>query len=75
LHGNALTIHIHDPGRWRPAPLIDPAVVLSAEQQLRLGVAGALDAWPQIVRIGMPQIQQMIVDGVGVDIDKAGTGR
>jgi hypothetical protein len=55
--------------------VIDPAVVLSAEQQLRLGVVGALDAGPQIVRIGMPQIQQMIVDGVGVDIDKAGMGR
>jgi hypothetical protein len=55
--------------------VIDPAVMLSAEQQLRLGVVGALDAWPQIVRIGMPQIRQMIVDGVGVDIDKAGTGR
>jgi hypothetical protein len=55
--------------------VIDLAVMLSTEQQLRLGVVGALGAWPQIVWIGMPQIRQMIVDGVGVDIDKAGTGR
>jgi hypothetical protein len=72
LHGNALPIHIHDPGRRRPGPVIDLAVMLSTEQQLRVGVAGAVDAGPQVVRIRMPQIQQMIVDGVGVDIDKAG---
>jgi len=74
LHGNALTIHIHDPGRWRPAPVIDLAVMLSTEQQLRVGVAGAVDAGPVVVRVGAPQIQQSIVDGVGVDIDEPGLG-
>jgi hypothetical protein len=32
LHGNAFTIHIHEPSRWRPAPVINPPVVLSTEQ-------------------------------------------
>ncbi len=39
-----------------------------------LGVAGALDAWPAVVRIGLPQIRQIVVDGVGVDIDEPWVG-
>ena len=74
LHGNVLTIHIHDPGRRRPAPVVDPPVMLSTEEQLRVGVAGAVDAGPVVVRVGTPQIRQPIVDGVGVDIDEPGLG-
>jgi hypothetical protein len=54
--------------------VIDPAVVLSTEHQVRLGVVGAVDAGPAVVRIGAPQIRQIIVDGVGVDIDEACAG-
>jgi hypothetical protein len=35
---------------------------------------GALDARPAVVRIGAPQVGQIIVDGVGVDIDEACAG-
>ena len=54
--------------------MIDPTVRLSTEQQVRLGITGAVDAGPEVVRIGEPKIQQLIVDGVGVDIDEAGVG-
>jgi hypothetical protein len=50
--------------------VIDQAVLLSTEHQVRLGVAGAVDAGPAVVRVGAPQIRQVIVDGVGVDIDE-----
>jgi hypothetical protein len=49
--------------------LIDPAVGLPTEQQVRLGLAGAIDAGPTIVRVGAPQVGQIGVDGVGMDID------
>jgi len=70
LHGNALTIHIGESGLGRPAPVIDPAVVQSTEHQLCLAISGVLDAGPEVVRIGGPQIRQILVDGVGVDIDE-----
>ena len=44
------------------------------DEQVRLGLAGALDAGPAVVRIGAPQVGQIIVDGVGVDIDEALVG-
>jgi len=69
-----LTIHIGESGLGRPAPVIDSAVVLSTEQQVCLGLAGVLDAGPEVVRTGSPQIRQILVDGVGVDIDEAGAG-
>lgn len=54
--------------------MIDATVLLSAEQQNRLGLADPLDAGPQVVRIGRAQIRQGLIDGVGVDIDEAGAG-
>jgi hypothetical protein len=54
--------------------VIDPAVVLSAELQVRLGLACPLDTRPEVVRVGLPQIRQIRVDGVGVDIDRANAG-
>jgi hypothetical protein len=75
LHPNAFVVHIDEPSRCRPAPVIDPAVVLPAEQQTRFGLAGAVDAGPVVVRIRTSQIRQIIVDGVGVDIDEACAGR
>ena len=54
--------------------MIYPTVGLSTEQQVRLGITGAVDAGPEVVRIGAPKIQQLIVDGVGVDTDEAGVG-
>jgi len=54
--------------------VIDLAVMPSTEQQLRVGAAGAVDAGPVVVWVGAPQIQQSIVDGVGVDIDEPGLG-
>jgi hypothetical protein len=41
---------------------------------VRLGITSAVDAGPEVVRIGASKIQQLIVDGVGVDIDEAGMG-
>jgi hypothetical protein len=75
LHPNAFAVHVDEPSLCRPAPVIDPAVVLPAEQQTRFGLAGAFDAGPVVMRIAAPQIQQIIVDGVGVDIDEAPAGR
>lgn len=57
LHGNAFAIHVGNAGGGGPAPVIDATVVLSAEQQNRLGVADPLDAGPQVVRIGRVQIR------------------
>jgi hypothetical protein len=54
--------------------LIYPTVRLSTEQQVRLGLAGALDAGPAVVRIGALQVGQIIIDGVSVDIDEAWVG-
>jgi hypothetical protein len=54
--------------------VIDPAVVLSAELQVRLGLAFPLDTGPEVVRVGMPQIRQIRVDGVGVYVDRANAG-
>jgi hypothetical protein len=52
--------------------VIDSAVWNPTEQQLRFGLAGALDAGPAIVRIGASQVGQIDVDGMCVDIDEAG---
>jgi hypothetical protein len=71
LHPNAFTVHVDDPSLRRPAPVIDPAVGQSTEQQVRLGLAGALDAGPAVVRVRAPQVGQISVDGVAVDIDDA----
>jgi hypothetical protein len=75
LHPNVFTVHIDEPSPCRPAPVIDPAVLLPAEHQARLGVVGAVDAGPAVLRIGALQVGQLIVDGVGVDIDEASAGR
>jgi hypothetical protein len=52
--------------------VIDGAVALSTEKQLRFGLTGALDAGPVIVRIDASQVGQISVDGMCVDIDEAG---
>ena len=54
--------------------MINPAVGNPPEHQVRFGLARAVDAGPGVVRIGPPQIRQIVVDGVGVDIDEAGAG-
>jgi hypothetical protein len=41
---------------------------------MRPGLAGAIEAGPVVVRIGAPQIGQIGVDGVGVDVDEAPAG-
>ena len=74
LHPNAFGVHIDEPGPWRPGPVVDQAVRLPTEHQVRLGVAGAVDAGPAVVRVGAPQVGQFVVDGVGVDIDEACVG-
>jgi hypothetical protein len=71
LHPNAFGVHIDEPSPWRPGPVIDQAVMLPTEHKVRLGVAGAVDAGPAVVRISAPQVGQFIIDGVGVDIDDA----
>jgi hypothetical protein len=40
---------------------------------LRIDLAGALDTGPAIVRIDALHVGQIGVDGVGVDIDEAGS--
>jgi hypothetical protein len=52
--------------------VVDPAVRLPTEHQLRLGLAGALDARPAVVGVRARQVRQAIVDGMSVDIDDAG---
>jgi hypothetical protein len=54
--------------------VVNPPIGLSTEEQIRLGLAGAVDAGPAVVRIGAPQIGQIIVDGVGMDVDEARVG-
>jgi hypothetical protein len=54
--------------------MIYPPVALSTEHQQRVGLGGAVDAGPGIVRIGPTQVRQIIVDGVSVDIDEACAG-
>jgi hypothetical protein len=54
--------------------VIDPAVGNPAEHQVRVGLAGAIDGGPAVVWISLPQIRQIGVDGVGVDIDEACAG-
>ena len=49
--------------------MINPAVGNPAERQECVGLAGTLDAWPAVEWIGLRQILQMVVDGVGVDVD------
>jgi hypothetical protein len=53
--------------------MIDPAVVLSTEHQARVGLACSVDAGPAVVRISL-QIREILVDGVGMDIDEATAG-
>jgi hypothetical protein len=54
--------------------VIDPTVGQAPEHQRRIGVVDALDARPVVVGIGLPQIRQIAVDGVGVDIDEPWAG-
>jgi hypothetical protein len=54
--------------------VIDPTVGQPAEHQRRIGLVDALDARPAVVRIGLPQIRQIEVDRVGVDIDEPWAG-
>jgi len=54
-------------------PVIDPAVVLSTEHQVRVRRACPVDAGPAVVRISL-QIREILVDGVGMDIDEATAG-
>jgi hypothetical protein len=51
--------------------VVDPAVRGSAECQGRVGVTHPLDAWPAIVWVGLAQVGQVDVDGVGVNIDES----
>ena len=53
--------------------MIDPAVVLSTEHQVRVRLACPVDAGPAVVRISL-QIREILVDGVGMDIDEATAG-
>jgi len=49
--------------------VIDPAVGNPTERQECVGLAGALDARPAVEWIVLRQIRQLLVDGVGVDVD------
>jgi hypothetical protein len=70
LHGNAVTVHVDNPVLGRPTPAVNLAIGLSTEHQAYFGLTGALDAGPPVVRIDLAKIRQIIVDGVGVDIDE-----
>jgi hypothetical protein len=74
LNPNAFAIHVGKAGIRRPAPVIDPAVRPATENQQPIGFVGALDGGPVVVRVGPPQIRQVMVDGVGVDIDEPSAG-
>lgn len=52
--------------------MIDSAVGKPTEQQLRVGLTGALDTRPAIVRIGASQVGQIDVDRMCMDVDEAG---
>jgi hypothetical protein len=54
--------------------VIDPAVRPATENKQPIGFVGALDDGPVVVRVGPPQIRQVMVDGVGVDIDEPSAG-
>jgi hypothetical protein len=54
--------------------VIDPAVGNPAKHQARFGLGAAVDAGPEVLRIGLPQILQIYVDGVSVDIDQPCAG-
>jgi hypothetical protein len=54
--------------------VVNPPIGLSTEEQIRLGLAGAVDAGPAVVRISTPQVEQIIVDGVGMDVDDVCAG-
>jgi len=74
LHGNALAIHVVKTGIRRPTSVIDSAVRLFPEHQPRLVFADALDVGPAVILTALTQIWQVLVDGVGMDIDDAGGG-
>jgi hypothetical protein len=74
LHRNAVTIHICEPGVRRPTPMVDPAVWHFTEHQLRFGLARPIDTGPVVARVSLSQIRQLLVDGMGMDIDDAGVG-
>jgi hypothetical protein len=54
--------------------VIDLAVGNPAEHQVRVGLAGAIDGGPAVRWISLPQIRQIAVDGVGVEIDEPCAG-
>jgi hypothetical protein len=54
--------------------VIDPAVGNPTKHQACFGLGAAVDAGPEVVRIGLPQIRQTYVDGVSVDIDQPCAG-
>jgi hypothetical protein len=54
--------------------VVNPPIGLSTEEQIRLGLAGAVDAGPAIVRVASSQVGQIDVDGVGMDIDDVCAG-
>ena len=50
--------------------MIDAAVGNPTKHQKCVGLAGVLDAGPAVMRIVLTQIREIVVDGVGVDIDE-----
>ena len=74
MYGNAFTIHVGETGIRRPTPVIDPAVGRSTEHQLRVGLACPVEGGPAVVWVSLPQIGQILVDGVGMGIDEASVG-
>jgi hypothetical protein len=54
--------------------VIDPAVGNPTKHQAGFGFAGAFDAGPAVVWIDLPEVRQILVDGVGMDIDEATAG-
>jgi hypothetical protein len=50
--------------------VVDPAVGNPIEHQAGFNIAGAFDAGPAVVWIELPEVRQILVDGVGVDIDE-----
>jgi hypothetical protein len=50
--------------------VINATVGGTTEGQNRIGLVGVLDARPAVVRIVLPEVRQVGVDGVGVEIDE-----
>jgi hypothetical protein len=54
--------------------MVNPAVWHFTEHQLRFGLARPIDTGPVVARVSLSQIRQLLVDGMGMDIDDAGVG-